>query len=113
MRLVAVVVVPAVLVTVIGPLVAPLGIFTLSWLSDVAQSVVTAVPLILTPVVPVKFVPVSVIVVPTVPLTGEKLLIVGAPPEAGVNWLLLQSLPFALFTLTQPLPAPPAPVAVE
>jgi len=106
------VVVPAVFVTVIGPLVAPLGIFTLSWVSDVAQNVVAAVPLILTPVVPVKFAPVIVTVAPVVPLPGEKLLIVGAPAEVGVKLLLLQSVPFGVFTLIQPLSAPPGTVAV-
>ena len=105
-------VVPAVFVTVIGPLVAPLGIFTLSWVSDVAQNVVAAVPLMLTPVVPVKFVPVSVIVALTVPLAGEKLLIAGAPAEVGVKLLLLQSVVFGVFTLIQPLSAPPGTVAV-
>jgi len=106
------VVVPAVFVTVIGPLVAPLGIFTLSWVSEVAHIVVTAVPLMLTPVVPVKFAPVIVIVVPTVPLAGEKLLMVGAPAEVGVKLLLLQSVAFGVFTLIQPVSAPPGTVAV-
>jgi len=106
------VVVPAVFVTVIGPLVAPLGIFTLSWVSEVAQNVVAAVPLMLTPVVPVKFVPVNVTVQPAAPLAGEKLLIVGAPAEVGVKLLLLQSVPFGVFTLIQPLSAPPGTVAV-
>jgi hypothetical protein len=112
MRLLALVVVPAVLVTVMGPLIAPLGIFTLSWVSDVAQKVVAAVPLMLTPVVPVKFVPVSVTVQPADPLAGEKLLIVGAPAEAGVKLLLLQAVLFGVFTLIQPLSAPPGTVAV-
>ena len=100
------------LVTAIGPLVAPLGIFTLSWVSEVAQNVVAAVPLMLTPVVPVKFVPVSVTVQPAAPLAGEKLLIVGVPVEVGVKLLLLQSVRFGVFTLIQPLKAPPGTVAV-
>src|SRR5882724_13194517 len=95
-----------------GPLVAPLGIFTLSCVSEVAQSVVAAIPLILTPVVPVKFAPVSVTVVPTVPLAGEKLLIAGVPAEVGVKLLLLQSVVFGVFTLIQPVSAPPGTVAV-
>jgi hypothetical protein len=110
--LVALVVVPAVLVTAIGPLVAPLGTFTLSWVSEVAQNVVAAVPLMLTPVVPVKFVPVSVTVQPADPLAGEKLLIVGAPAEVAVKLLLLQAVPSAVFTLIQPVNAPPGTVAV-
>jgi hypothetical protein len=100
------------LVTVIGPLVAPLGIFTLSWVSEVAQNVVAAVPLMLTAVVPVKFVPVSVTVQPADPLAGEKLLIVGGPGEVGVKLLLLHVVPLAVFTLIQPLSAPPGTVAV-
>ena len=99
-------------VTVIGPLVAPLGIFTLSWVSEVAQNVVAAVPLMLTAFVPVKFVPVSVTVQPAAPLAGEKLLIVGGPGEVGVKLLLLHVVPFGVFTLIQPLSAPPGTVAV-
>src|SRR5256885_908775 len=97
-----------------GPLVAPLGIFTLSWVSDVAQSVVTAVPLILTPVVPVKFVPVSVTVQPVDPLVGENELIVGAPPDSTVNGvpLKLQPVPQGAVTLSEPVEAPPGTVAV-
>ncbi len=105
-------VVPAVLVTAIGPLVAPLGTLTLSWVSEVAQNVVAAVPLMLTPVVPVKFVPVSVTVQPADPLAGEKLLIVGAPAEVAAKLLLLQAVPSAVFMLIQPVSAPPGTVAV-
>src|SRR5256885_2316201 len=95
-----------------GPLVAPLGIFTLSCVSDVAQNVVAAVPLMFTPVVPVKFAPVIVTVQPAAPLAGEKLLIAGAPVEVGVKLLLLQSVVFGVFTLIHPLSAPPGTVAV-
>ena len=105
-------VVPAVLATVIGPLVAPLGIFTLSCVSEVAQNVVAPVPLMFTPVVPVKFAPVIVTVQPAAPLAGEKLLIVGVPVEVGVKLLLLQSVVFGVFTLIQPVSAPPGTVAV-
>ena len=105
-------VVPAVLVTAIGPLVAPPGTLTLSWVSEVAQNVVAAVPLMLTPVVPVKFVPVSVTVQPADPLAGEKLLIVGAPAEVAAKLLLLQAVPSAVFMLIQPVSAPPGTVAV-
>jgi hypothetical protein len=111
-RLLTLVVVPAVFVTVMCPLVAPLGTFTFSWVSDVAQNVVAAVPLMLTPVVPVKFVPVSVTVQPADPLAGEKEVIVGAPAESTVKLLLLQAVPSAVFTLIQPLSAPPGTVAV-
>jgi hypothetical protein len=111
-RLLALLAVPAVFVTVIGPLAAPLGTLTLSCVSDMAQNVVAAVPLMLTPVVPVKFVPVSVTVQPADPLAGEKLLIVGAPAEIAVKLLLLQAVPSAVFTLIQPLSAPPGTVAV-
>jgi hypothetical protein len=111
-RLLALAVVPAVFVTLIGPLIAPLDIFTLSWVSDVAQNVVTAVPLMLTALVPVKFVPVSVTVQPADPLAGEKEVIVGAPAEIAAKLLLLQAVPSAVFTLIQPLSAPPGTVAV-
>ncbi len=69
--------VPPGVVTEIVPLVAPLGTVVEMWLASVTEKV-AVVPLNFTPVAPVKFVPVSVTLVPTCPLAGEKLVIVGA-----------------------------------
>src|SRR3989441_3173369 len=72
-KLPALLAVPPAVVTLIGPLVAPLG--TVAAI-DVAEFTVklALVPLKATTVAPVKFVPLIVTVAPTPPLVGEKLL---------------------------------------
>jgi len=72
-------------VSVIGPLVAPLGTLALNCVSETSHIVVAGVPLKLTPVVPVKFVPVSVTVQSTDPLAGENEVIVGGPADSTVK----------------------------
>jgi len=77
-KLVALVAVPAGIVREMVPVVAPTG--TLAW-TALFESIVTAVeavPLKDTPVVPLKFVPSIVIVVPAPPLVGENDVMVGA-----------------------------------
>jgi hypothetical protein len=68
---------PTELTTVIGPVVAPVGtvavIFVLEFTAKLA-----ATPAKLTPVVPVKLLPVMVTRVPAGPLVGEKEVIEGA-----------------------------------
>jgi hypothetical protein len=105
---------PKELVSVIGPLVAPLGTLALNCVSEMAHIVVAGVPLKLTPVVPVKFAPFSVTVQPADPLPGEKLLIVGTPAESTVNGvpLKLQPVPQGVVTLSEPVEAPPGTVEV-
>src|SRR5205809_6121807 len=65
--------VPPDVVTLSGPVVAPAG--TVAWITvvDVTVKVVVLVPLNLTAVTPVKFVPLMVTFAPTGPLAGEKL----------------------------------------
>jgi len=75
---VALVPVPAVFVTLIFPVVAPVGTVALICVSEVTVNVVAPVPLKLTPLAPVKPVPVSVTLVPTGPLVGVNELITGA-----------------------------------
>ena len=71
------VVVPPGVVTLSGPVVAPLG--TVAEIEVAELTVKLAlVPLNVTAVAPVKFVPLIVTPVPTGPLVGEKLVIVGA-----------------------------------
>ena len=69
--------VPPGVVTEIVPVVAPFGALVAMWLASVTEKV-AVVPLNLTLVAPVKFVPVIVTLVPTMPLAGEKLVMVGA-----------------------------------
>src|SRR5206468_3657867 len=76
-KLVLLVPVPADVVTLSGPVVAPAG--TVAWITvvDVTVKVVALVPLKLTAVTPVKFVPLMVTFAPTGPLVGAKLVMVG------------------------------------
>lgn len=69
--------VPPGVTTEIGPVVAPLGTEVEIWLASVIEKV-AVVPLNFTLDAPVKFVPVSVTLVPTCPLAGERAVIVGA-----------------------------------
>ena len=69
--------VPPGVVTEIVPVVAPFGALVAMWLASVTEKV-AVVPLNPTLVAPVKFVPVIVTLVPTMPLAGEKLVMVGA-----------------------------------
>ncbi len=67
------------------------------------------VPLNCTALAPVKFAPLMVTVVPTPPLAGEKLLIVGA--GMTVKLLPLLAVPPAVVMLIDPLVAPAGTVA--
>src|SRR3989454_12211675 len=99
----ALVAVPAGVVTVSGPLLAPAG--TVAWIAVSEITVKLAVtPLNATVVVPVKLVPLIVTLVPTGPLVGEKLAIVGG--STTVNAPELCAVPPAVVTLTGPVVAP-------
>jgi hypothetical protein len=75
-KVAALVAVPPGVVTLIVPEVAPAG--TLAVIDAAELTVkVALVPLNETAVAPVKFVPLMVTLVPTDPLVGEKLVIVG------------------------------------
>jgi hypothetical protein len=69
--------VPPGVVTLIVPLVAPFGTVVEMWLASVTLKV-AVVPLNFTLVAPAKFVPVRATLVPTCPLVGETVAIVGA-----------------------------------
>ena len=71
---------------------------------------VALVPLNLTEVAPVKFVPVITTLVPTGPLVGEKLVIVGDP--ITVKLLALVAVPPGVVTAITPVVAPEGTVAV-
>jgi len=66
-------------------------------------------PLNATAVAPLKFVPLIVTLVPTGPLVGAKLVIVGA--GTTVKLLALVAVPPAVVTLTGPVVAPVGTVA--
>ena len=68
-----------------------------------------AVPLNLTAVAPVKFVPLIVTLAPTAPLAGVKLVIVGG--LTTVKLLALVAVPADVVTLSEPVVAPAGTVA--
>src|SRR5206468_2120575 len=87
--------VPAVVVTLSVPVVAPLGTVACIWVSESTVTRVAGVPFKATWVAPVtKFVPVRVTAVPTGPLVGVNDVIVGGivgggvpePPFTIVKW---------------------------
>jgi hypothetical protein len=95
--------VPFGVVTLTGPLVAPLGTTALIWPSE-ATLKLAATPLNLTEVAPVKLCPPIPTDEPTAPLAGEKPSIDGAGTET-VNVPEL-AVPLAVTTVTEPLVAP-------
>ena len=82
MNALALVVVPSELITPIGPVLAAAG--TVAWIAVAEMTVKLALtPLKVTPVAPVKFVPLMVTLAPTNPLVGVKLVIVGGLSTGG------------------------------
>ena len=74
-------------------------------MSEVTEKLAIA-PLMATPVVPVKWEPVMLIIVPTVPLVGEKEPMVGAAAPLTVKLVLLVAVKPLLVTQRFPLVAP-------
>src|SRR5207245_137037 len=100
--------VPAGAVTLSGPVVAPAG--TVAWIAVAEVTVKLALtPLNATAVAPVKFVPLIVTLVPTDPLAGAKLAIVGGVDT--VNAPELVPVPPGVVTLSGPVVAPAGTVA--
>ena len=99
---------PSGVVTLTGPVVAPAGTVAEICVAEFTVNV-ALVPLNLTEVVPVKFVPLIVTFVPTGPREGAKLVIVGG--LVTVKALLLVAVPSGLVTLTGPVVAPDGTVA--
>jgi hypothetical protein len=102
----ALVAVPADVVTLSGPLVAPVG--TVAWIvvAEVTVKLAALTPLKVTAVAPVKFVPLIVTLLPTGSLVGVKLVIVGALATTTVNALVLVAVPPGVVTLSDPVVAP-------
>src|SRR5256712_3662269 len=99
----ALVAVPPGVVTLSGPVVAPAG--TVAWIAVLEVTVKVALtPLKATAVAPVKFVPLIVTLVPTGPLPGAKLAMVGG--LSTLNELALVAVPPGVVTLNGPVVAP-------
>ena len=109
-KLVLLLAVPPGVVTPIGPVVAPAG--TVAVICVPEFTVKTAlVPLKVTAVAPVKLEPVMITLVPTAPLPGVKLVIVGAAAET-VKFVLLLAVPPGAVTPIGPVVALAGTVAV-
>lgn len=112
-KFVVLVPVPAGVVTEIGPVVAPVGTLALICELELANHWVAPTPLNLTEDTLLKLLPLMVTIVPTFPLVGLKLVIVGPPPPplVTVNEVALVAVPFAVVTEMAPLVAAPGTVA--
>ena len=112
MKLVALVAVPAGVESVILPVVAPVGTTAVTF-TLVTNVNAAAVPLNFTEFTPVKFVPWMVTVVPTCPLAGLKLVIVGMPPPpVTLKFVALVAVPAVVESVILPVVAPVGTTAV-
>ena len=109
---VALVPVPLAFVTVIRPVVAPTGTTAVILVDETTLKLLAAVPSNLTEVVPVKFVPSIVTVVPLGPPVGENDVIVGDPVGVTVKLPVLVAVPPGVVTLIRPVIAPDGTTAV-
>ena len=105
MKSVALVAVPLGVVTVMRPVLAPVGTVVLISVAETTAKL-AVVPLKRTLVVPVKFVPLTVTAVPTGPLAGENEVIVGPFGAVTVKSVALVAVPFAVVTVMRPVVAP-------
>jgi hypothetical protein len=108
-KFVALVAVPAAAMTVMGPVVAPAGTIAVTDVAVFAENVAD-VPLNLTDVTPLRFVPVMTTLVPTAPLVGANDVIVGA--VVTVKFVALSAVPTPVVTCTGPVVAPAGTIAV-
>ena len=108
-KLPALVAVPLAVVTLMVPVVAPVGTVAVTVVALTPVKVTAAVPLKLTPVTPFRLAPVMVTEVPIGPLVGVKLVMAG---EVTVKLPLLVAEPFDVVTLMVPVVAPAGTVAV-
>jgi len=106
---VGLVAVPPGVVTVIFPVVALAGTVVEIWIAELTVNE-AAVPLNLTEVAPVKFVPLIVTGTPTAPLGGEKVEIAGM--MFTVKLVALTAVPAAVVTLIGPVVAKEGTVAL-
>jgi hypothetical protein len=114
LKLVELVAIPPGVVTLIRPVVAPLGTFVVIRVSDDTVNVADVPPPNVTLVAPVKAVPLIVTAVPALPLVGLNDVIRGAGTDdvVTVKADALVALPPGAVTLIGPLVAPLGTVAV-
>jgi hypothetical protein len=99
-------------VTVTSTVPVPAGAVAVIWESSVTVNEVAEFEPNLTALAPVKFVPVIVTLVPTGPLPGEKLVIVGGwTVVVTVKFVLLVAVPPPVVTAHGPVVAPAGTVA--
>ena len=103
-KTVGLVAVPPGVATVILPVDAPVGTVAVTEVADTAANVTAALPLNLTPVAPVRFVPTIVTFVPTGPEAGVKDVIVGAG-IGTVKAVALVAVPPGVVTVILPVDA--------
>jgi len=110
----ALVAVPPGVVTVIFPVMAPVGTVAVTFVpAPFTENVLAATPPNFTEVAPVKFVPLIVTEVPTGPLVGEKDVIVGVGAPVTVKSVVLVAVAPPLVTVILPVVAPVGTVAVS
>lgn len=108
-KLVALLALPDELVTLIGPVVAPTGTVAIMEVAVATLNVAVLTPLNETEDAPVKFVPVSVTLMPAAPLVGVNDVMVGG--VVTVKLVALMAVPLAVVTLILPAVAPLGTVA--
>lgn len=101
--------VPPGVVTLMVPVEAPVGTTAVIFVELETVKLLAAVPLNLTDEAPVKLVPVNVTVIPTTPLVGVKLVIVGAGTTVKLDGLV--TVPPGVVTLIVPVVVPVATTA--
>lgn len=104
--------VPPLVVTLILPVVAPVGTVAVICVAELTVKVVAEVVLNFTSLAPVKSVPLMVTCVPTGPLIGVKEEIVGVGGIVTVKFVALCPVPPPVVTLIKPVVAPAGTVAV-
>jgi hypothetical protein len=100
--------VPAPVLTLIFPVVAPAGTMALSLVGESTVTLLDRVPLKVTPGAPVKLAPLTITIVPITPLDGVKLVIRGATRKLAA----LVAVPPGVVTAIGPLVAPAGTIAV-
>ena len=110
-KLFALVADPLPFVTVMVPVVADGGTVAVIWLAEFTTKLALD-PLKTTDLVPAKFVPVMVTLVPEGPLVGENDVIVGDPAGVTVKSFALVAVPVAVMTDIGPVEAPGGTTAV-
>jgi hypothetical protein len=109
-KFVPLIAIPWGVVTTMGPVVAPMG--TVAMIFMPLNLNIAMVPLKVTPVAVLRFVPLIVTEVLIPPLVGEKLVIVGGAPATTVKFVALVAVPPIVVTPIGPVVAPDGTIAV-